>query len=74
MKFKLGDKVKIIDSPDGCWNGKICKIIKAYSHRTSTDYAYRVQEVSNTNWNCPMMEKELESVLRKGEQLLLFEL
>ena len=70
MKFKEGDKVKIITVDLGSnMKGKIGFVIKVYPPDTGGKYRVKVGA-----WECPMYERELEPLIKIGEQLLLFEL
>lgn len=70
MGFKIGDKVKLIDCPTKSKIGKIGVIVKIYPPDSGCQYRVRI----GMGWSCPMYEKEIEPVLKIGEQLLLFEL
>jgi len=70
MNFKIGDKVKIVSSYFMSKKGKIVTIINIYP--SGSGCKYRIKD--DKGWECPMYEKELQPMIRKGEQLLLFEL
>ena len=71
MRFKKDDKVKIVKFINRDKVGKVGVIIETYFRNfPKTKYPYRVKV---GNWDCPMMESELELVIKVGEQLMLFE-
>ena len=71
MRFKKGDKVKIVKFTHRHRIGQVGTIIETYfAEFPETMFPYRVKVGC---WNCPMMESELEPVAKVGEQLLLFE-
>jgi len=72
MRFKKGDKVKIVKFIHRNRIGQVGVIIETYFMKfPKTKYPYRIKV---GRWDCPMMENELEPAVKVGEQLLLFEL
>jgi len=80
MKFKVGDKVKITAFPDSSIVGLKCRVIAVDTISTYTKFPYRIKgkynsgKLNGKSFDLPMMESELGSALKVGQQLLLFEL
>lgn len=67
MMFKVGDRVRITEFSHKNKVGKVGVVIETYfSEFPKSKYPYRIKV---GNWDCPMMEGELELALKKGEQL-----
>ena len=79
LKFKIGDTVRITHFPDSSLVGLKCKVIHVDT-QTGYKFPYRVKGVrtsgiySGRKFDLPMMEREIASAIKIGEQLLLFEL
>lgn len=69
-KFKIGDKVRIIDCPCKSKIGEIGRVIEVYPTGSKCECRVAV----GIYWSCPLYESEIEPVMRVGEQLMLFEL
>jgi hypothetical protein len=68
MNFRIGDKVRI--TTFGAWSGlegKICIVSELRDF--DSEYACRVKCIG-THWECLMLEREIEKVVIKGQQLL----
>ena len=69
MKYKLGDKIKIINFPDAYMNGLIGVIVK--ESQGLWDCRIRVTaEEEHKGWECWMNECEIEPLIKVGKQLL----
>ena len=69
MKFKVGDKVRIVKSktfPDLIGNIYEVTVVEP----PFSLFACRVKSLQGGGWNCLMFEKEIEKVVTKGQQLL----
>ena len=66
MKYKVGDRVRIISSVFGLHCNHICTIIKVMSENES--YPYRVRD-DKGSWNCLMLDCELKPAIEIGQQL-----
>ncbi len=68
MKFKIGDKVRI--TPNAAWCGLVgetCVVSEVQNFNSK--FACRVKHISS-NWDCVMLEGEIEKLSTKGQQLL----
>ncbi len=66
IEFKIGDKVRI--TKHAAWTnlvGEICEVSKIEPLNTS--FICRIKHKSN--WDCLMLEKEIEKMPEKGKQL-----
>lgn len=68
MKFKVGDKVRIVKFPDTDVVGREAIIISVYCD--SDLYPYRIEDFLNSSWGCLVLANEIEKVTTKGQQLL----
>ncbi len=69
MKYKLGDKIKIIDFPSSDMNGLIGVVVN--ESKGLWDCRIRVTaEGKHKNWDCWMSKHEIEPLIKIGEQLL----
>lgn len=71
MKFKVGDRIKIVNFHDEGINGSTGTVSEI---RPTSEFPYKVIWSSvpkGYGENIVLNEKEVESTLRKGEQLLL---
>ena len=70
MGYKVGDKVRIVKFPDKEHVGMICEVLRI----SSPDSAFCCRVKGRTGFNCLMFSNEIEKVITKGQQLMLFEL
>lgn len=72
MKFKVGDKVKLVNFEYPSENGKVGVIIQIYKSHTSPlltiKYPYKVK--IDEKFSPPVEESEIDFYQKKGEQLL----
>ncbi len=70
MKFKVGDKIKLVDYEYSSENGRTGTIIKVYEASVKFPYRVRISD----KFSPPVKESEIDFHRKIGEQLLLFEL
>lgn len=72
MKYNIGDKVRI--TVQGTWTKLVGEVCEVYQLTDSdSEFACRVRHLP-TNWDCLMLDCEIEIISTRGQQLLLFEL
>jgi len=67
MNFKVGDKVKVVNFPDRSIIGMVGTILDISSSNSRYAYSMRVN-----GRLVAVLESEIEPVLKRGEQLLLW--
>lgn len=70
MKYKIGDKVRIIKFPNQDCIGYICEVIEILNYSSSYEYCCKVKCITVPNWECLMLPNEIEKIPIKGQQLL----
>lgn len=66
MKFKVGDKVRILSYPNPKREGQIAVINRVYSPGNSFQYSIIIGDT----WASSVYETEIEHAVKVGEQLL----